>query len=151
MKKLALLMRIQAIALVLLLISCGGNSSGEMDGLKIVDLSFASGGDEVRVGFGMTARGCSYEIAGPSSAVVSGYVLISEADICPSGESWHFEWDKFVLTTPDGSTLTVNPGETKRVAAGELHTVAAIFELAAPASGRYTISYDGTRLLSADL
>lgn len=151
MKILAPVLRIQAIALVLFLVSCGGTGSGEMDGLKVTDLSLPSGADTVRVAFGMTARGCDYEITGPLSAVISGAVVMQSSDICPSGEPWDFEWDKFVLTTPDGSTLTRRSGETTRVAAGEIHLVAAIFELDVSRPGRYTISYDDTRLRSADL
>ena len=138
-------------ALVLLLVSCGGAGSSEMDGLRITDLDLASGGDTVRVAFGMTARGCDYEISGPSSAVLSGYVVNSSSDICPSGEPWDFEWDKFVLTTPSDSTLTSHPGETEGVTPGEIHLVAVTFELGAPDSGRFTISYEDTELRSADL
>ncbi len=139
------------LALVLTLASCGGADSSEIDGLKVTDLSLASGGEEVRVAFGMTARGCDYEISGPSSAVISGHVVNASSAVCPSGEPWDFEWDGFVLTTPDGSTLTANSGETVLVAAGEVHLVAVVFELAAPDSGRYTIAYEGTELKSANL
>ena len=76
------------LAFVLTLASCAGAGSSEMDGLKVTDLSLASGADEVRVAFGMTARGCDYEISGPSSAVISGYVVNASSDICPSGEPW---------------------------------------------------------------